>query len=237
MASGAVRGNNSGNKLRYILRIGGNRLRWPPANIFVHGIRLMNKAHRFALLALSPSLLAFPVPATAQMPVPPPVEQSTADCARPVYASDQLVCSDPELRQLDAELAAKSRVPAAWSGSALIESDGQWFKRRSHCAFESDHRICLLQSYRDRLSFLESATQTRDQMAVASCAMWGLVEIDRMPNGYRIVRTRQNQALKAIAAPASGQSIWKPVWAAESRPSSIDFKSYDGRRISCKVKR
>jgi hypothetical protein len=29
--------------------------------------------------------------------VPPPVEQVTADCKAPVYASDHLVCSDPAL--------------------------------------------------------------------------------------------------------------------------------------------
>ena len=197
----------------------------------------MDQAHRSAFLAVFTCLLAFSVPASAQMPVPPPVEQSTADCARPVYASDQLLCDDPELRQLDTQLAEVLRVPAAWNGSALIESDSQWFKRRSRCAFESDHRACLLQSYRDRLAFLASATQTRDRTLYATCASWGRVEIDRMQNGYMFVRTRQNQAMKAIAAPVSGQSSWKPVWAAASRPSYIDFISYDGRRISCRMKR
>lgn len=34
--------------------------------------------------------------------VPPPIAQRSADCAHPVYASDQLVCTDPELRAIDA---------------------------------------------------------------------------------------------------------------------------------------
>lgn len=197
----------------------------------------MNQAHRFALWAVFTCVLACSVPASAQMPVPPPVEQSTADCARPVYASDQLLCDDPELRQLDTQLAAVLRVPAAWNGSSLIESDSQWFKRRSRCAFETDHRACLVQSYRDRLAFLESATQMRERTWGARCTIWGQVEIDRVPNGYMLVRTRDDQSLRAIAAPVSEQSVWKPVWTATVRGLRIDFTSHDGRRISCKTKR
>lgn len=36
--------------------------------------------------------------AATQAAVPPPVEQQAADCARPVYAVDQLICADPALR-------------------------------------------------------------------------------------------------------------------------------------------
>jgi uncharacterized protein len=93
----------------------------------------MGVAHRFAVLAASFGLLALSAPALAQMAVPPPATQTTADCARPVYASDQLVCGDTELRQLDARLAAILDMPAAPNGSALIESDDQWFRRRSRC--------------------------------------------------------------------------------------------------------
>lgn len=197
----------------------------------------MGVAHRFALLAASFGLLALSATALAQMSVPPPATQTTADCARPVYASDQLVCGDTELRQLDARLAAILDMPAAANGSALIESDDQWFKRRSRCAFETDHRACLLQSYRDRLAFRESATQMRERTWGARCTIWGQVEIDRAPNGHLIVRTRNDQLLRAIAAPVPEQSAWKPVWTAMVRGSRIDFTSHDGRRISCKTKR
>lgn len=197
----------------------------------------MNLAHRSAVLAASFGLLALSSPALAQMSVPPPMEQLTADCARPVYASDQLVCGDTELRQLDARLAAILNMPAAANGIALIESDDQWFKRRSRCAFETDHRACLVQSYRDRLAFLESATQMRERKWGARCTIWGQVEIDRVPNGYMLVRTRDDQSLRAIAAPVSEQSVWKPVWTATVRGLRIDFTSHDGRRISCKTKR
>ena len=53
-------------------------------------------------MAVAASLVAScAVPA----PVAPPAEQFTADCAAPTYATDMLVCDDPGLRALDAELA------------------------------------------------------------------------------------------------------------------------------------
>lgn len=200
-------------------------------------VRNMLSASRSAALAVFSGWLSCAAPASAQMPVPPPVEQSIADCARPTYASDQLVCTDPELRQIDAQLAEALRVPAASNGTSRIESDGEWFKRRSRCAFETDHRICLLQSYRDRLAFIESATQTPARTLEATCPFWGRVEIDEVPNGYMFMRTKKEQALKALATPASGKSSWKPAWAVTRRLRYLDFTSHDGRRISCKIKR
>lgn len=44
-----------------------------------------------------------------QAAVPPPVEQQTADCARPVYAIDQLICADSALRTEEDQLAAARR--------------------------------------------------------------------------------------------------------------------------------
>ncbi|MFN9634319.1 MAG: hypothetical protein ACK54U_00300 [Sphingomonadales bacterium] len=83
--------------------------------------------------------------------VPPPVEQTSADYARPTYASAMLVCEDSELKARDAELAAfVSSAPLA--GAALMESDAEWFKRRSRCAFAADHRACLAAAYAGRLT-------------------------------------------------------------------------------------
>lgn len=199
-------------------------------------VRNMLSASRSAALAVSSGWLACAAPASAQMPVPPPVEQSTADCARPTYASDQLVCTDPELRQMDAQLAEVLRIPAALTGTSRIESDGEWFKRRSRCAFETDHRLCLLQSYRDRLALIESATQSPARTLEVTCPTWGRVDIDEMPNGYMFLRTKKEQALKALASPASGQSSWKPAWTVTRRLRYLDFTSHEGRRISCKTK-
>jgi len=80
--------------------------------------------------------------------VPPPSVQFTTDCDEPVYASDQLVCADPELRELN-------RLLAEWIGAGIVaavtadtaESDAEWFSRSRMCAFEADHRGCLRAAY------------------------------------------------------------------------------------------
>jgi uncharacterized protein len=33
--------------------------------------------------------------------IPPPLEQVAADCVAPTYATDQLVCADAELKEMD----------------------------------------------------------------------------------------------------------------------------------------
>lgn len=92
--------------------------------------------------------------------VPPPVEQLTANCVAPVFASDQLVCADPELRALDDQLRRILAARAGIQGLELEESDYQWFLRRSRCAFQEEHRACLLQAYRERLALLLRGSQS-----------------------------------------------------------------------------
>lgn len=85
--------------------------------------------------------------------VAPPVSQATANCAAPSYASDMLVCTDVGLLKLDSALAERI---AARSGPLAdgIESDEVWFRRSRLCAFEENHRTCLLSAYCDRLAAL-----------------------------------------------------------------------------------
>lgn len=87
--------------------------------------------------------------------VPPPPVQLTADCSAPTYASDQMVCADPGLRALDGLLAARIEARgevAAEDGRA--DSDEDWFQRSRRCAFEADHRDCLLAAYCLRLALV-----------------------------------------------------------------------------------
>ncbi|WP_037497784.1 hypothetical protein [Sphingomonas jaspsi] len=92
-----------------------------------------------------------PLLALLAQAVPPPVDQTTADCARPVYATDQLVCGDAELRVLDQQLAT-ALVGFEATSSRWLEPQSNWLKRRSSCAFERDHRTCALSAYRERLA-------------------------------------------------------------------------------------
>jgi uncharacterized protein len=67
-----------------------------------------------------------------------------------------LVCDDPELRALDAELAQLwARVEADPDGDpAAAEAQAAWFRERSLCAFEDDHRGCAEAAYRARIDTL-----------------------------------------------------------------------------------
>lgn|GEM_PF-3694496 len=88
--------------------------------------------------------------------VPPPVEQISADCRSAVYATDQLVCADATLRALDAEMRG------LWTRAALagqvsdtdFSAQSDWFRQRSLCAFEADHRRCALTVYSQRIAEL-----------------------------------------------------------------------------------
>lgn len=129
---------------------------------------------RRALLALLLLALAPAAIRAAQGPpaVPPPAEQLTANCVAPVFASDQLVCADPELRALDDQLRKILAVRAGMQGEGLAESDYQWFLRRSRCAFQEAHRACLLQAYQERLALLQAATQSIGRTLRPAASLW-----------------------------------------------------------------
>lgn len=91
--------------------------------------------------------------------IPPPPVQFTADCVARTYASDQFVCADAELLELDRLLSAhiaQRRKTSPDDGE--VDEDQDWFRRSRLCAFESDHRECLLSAYCLRLALLN---QTR----------------------------------------------------------------------------
>jgi uncharacterized protein len=87
-------------------------------------------------------------------PVAPPAEQFAADCAEPTYATDMLVCGDPGLRGLDAELARLWAEIGSSGDPAAADAQATWFRERSRCAFEEDHRGCAEAAYRARIAAL-----------------------------------------------------------------------------------
>jgi len=85
--------------------------------------------------------------AAAAGAVPPPVIQYGAECKSPTFATDVLVCSDTDLRQLDADVRAlleKLRQDSPEAAPQLEVSQWDWFKRRSECALRADHRQCVV---------------------------------------------------------------------------------------------
>ena len=95
--------------------------------------------------------------------VPPPTPQLTADCLAPVYASDQLLCEDPQLRALDAQMVELLQAFAIEEpASPVLNGQQEWFQQSRKCAFESAHRECLLQAYCVRLQELSAALQPEE---------------------------------------------------------------------------
>lgn len=96
------------------------------------------------------------VQAAMAQQVPPPVSQVSADCVAPVYATDRLVCADPVLRPLDTEmLDLWDRISATRNGNQAEQV--AWFRRRSLCAFDPDHRACAMTAYLERIATLRAA--------------------------------------------------------------------------------
>jgi uncharacterized protein len=100
-------------------------------------------------------LLTLISPALANA-VPPPPAQLTADCEAPTYASDMLVCVDAGLRELDLLLAMRiGQREESVADASGNESDQDWFRRSRLCAFETDHRECLVEAYCLRLALID----------------------------------------------------------------------------------
>jgi uncharacterized protein len=155
--------------------------------------------------------------------VPPPVEQSSADCARPVYASDQLVCGNGDLRRLDDELAALLAGRPEPSGP-WIEPQADWFRRSRTCAFSARHAACLEAAYRERIGLLRSASQPPP--ADLACRPASL-KAALLPEGLLMWDSAR---LAGIAARATDG--WQPFL--ELRAGKRDYRVHDrqGRLVA-----
>jgi len=177
--------------------------------------------------------------------VPPPVIQNGADCERPSYASDRVVCGDAALLELDRQ------VRDAWMAIAaaqpaidlppLLESQQAWFSRRSRCAFVEAHAACLQATYLDRAGVLD-AWQRAASGALASpgtrmrCtnAPWGDVSVNVHPPGANalVITSLAGRAL-AIASPGTGQDGWLPFVRLDGSARQIRFRPLSGTAITC----
>lgn len=182
-----------------------------------------------------------PTASTAQTPaaVPPPLGQQTADCARPTYATDQLVCTDAALRVLDTRLARllAARGRAVPPASLWLEDQEAWFKRRSRCAFLADHRGCAAAAYQMRLAELRalasppvagSRLRCVPDLAAAITAVGGF--------GQRSLLDRDGRV--ALVAFPAGRGPWQPFVTWQAGSKTLRIASLDGTVIaSCKAER
>jgi uncharacterized membrane protein len=190
-------------------------------------------------------LQSVPSPISAAHAIPPPPLQSVADCERPTYASDQLVCTDAELLAVDHELRdllATVDLTARIAPGALIESQDQWFRRRSLCAFSERHAACLKAAYSERIALItavgSASTEATQRSEPATCrdAPWGSSDVlIGLTSGHTaMVMDLQARVLTVAFASARG-SDWSPsAWFAADG-AAIRFTTLDGATVECQV--
>jgi len=172
--------------------------------------------------------------------VPPPVEQSNTNCANPTYASDYLVCEDSALREADIHLASlSSRLAAqdAFTADALWENDGEWFRRSRMCAFQSDHRECLLSAYSNRLAVVAAALDpVSDSDPVQCSGIWPEEPMQVSAFSDRVLVMRHANGIVAIATTVSASDAhWQPYLYYTRASGSLEFKQIDGRQFKCRL--
>lgn len=194
-----------------------------------------------SLILAASSLFAL-VQTGAPPAVPPPVEQTTANCANPVYASDQLVCSDSELKARDAELATLvGKAPIA--GAVLMESDSAWFTRRSRCAFSPDHRACLVAAYNERIALHDALAAARAPDAKTYVRPCMIREQSRETRffgapGYDptivLSDATSGEVLGVLFPFVSAEAPWKPFAALALPPRRFGIRIVDGTFWRCR---
>jgi len=238
-------------------RTGGLLVLFVALVLLVHGLVQFGAGR---LLRLSPETLAIgtyagflmvwwlqsaPSPMSDAHAIPPPPTQSVADCDRTTYASDQLVCTDPDLLALDRKL-GELLAAAVSSGQiapvSLVEPHEAWFRRRSLCAFSERHAACLKAAYSERIAVITvvgkaSPEVTRSaQLATCSKAPWGSsdVLIGRGADGLMAVLDAQTRVLAvAFASPAAGD--WSPFVRFTTDGTTVRFTALDGTIAECRT--
>ena len=197
----------------------------------------MQKRYPWHCVAVSWLLPLFTVganPSAAQtMPAPPPLEQLQAECVRPQYASDTLVCGDAELRAADAQVAALASTPPARAADAIWEDQASWLRRRSLCAFNTDHRGCLIAAYADRRAVLVASARAATQPIRCNGAWNGRTLASNPLTAGQALTITENGQLVAVATPPG--TAWQPWLAWRAAGSRIKLQPLGATPITCRL--
>ncbi|AYJ84988.1 hypothetical protein D3Y57_02745 (plasmid) [Sphingomonas paeninsulae] len=175
------------------------------------------------------ALLHIVVATAAQaLPVPPPAIQWTADCARPTYATDMLVCGDPELRSMDQNLARMlenrggDETLAPW-----IEGQADWFRRSRMCAFQADHRECLTAAYSERALVLSLLTSLPRPLGHCRLQDGGSSQVAEV-QGAAILTSEG----RTIGVETSDTGAWMPFLRYVRKGRRAVFRALDGKQLA-----
>lgn len=174
----------------------------------------------------------------AAQPVPPPVPQATADCGNPVYASDQLVCGDAQLRDIDRRLASVLDQ-RRFADQRLLEGDQSWFRRRSRCAFAEAHRACLIAAYAERAALVDAMARAPAAAMPARCTAPAPVPPVTLEFGdggkVLIVRDAQSAAMLGAAVAMAPSGDWKPFATFSRKSRQVRIMSGTGGTWRCTI--
>lgn len=172
---------------------------------------------------------------TAQA-VPPPMEQTTADCDRPVYASDRFICADPYLSRQEQDIARRwQAAEAALPESPWIERQSAWFKRRAMCAFQENQGSCLRDANSERERLFRAVLDPADgALRTARCVGDGRRQTLRLDTRGGALAAYGDEGLAWVANPKTGG--WSPFNRIISGRTMM-IQRQDGVRISCRFTR
>lgn len=119
------------------------------------------------MVMIQKGLMAFVTMSMLTLAVPAAAEDKMAtdlpkvDCAKPVGALAELVCSDSDLLARDQAMVAlldfaSRSIRKDKPGIELDESQKNWEGRRARCLKSYQKKKCLIRSYNVRLAFLEA---------------------------------------------------------------------------------
>lgn len=187
-----------------------------------------------------------PTPISAAQAIPPPPVQGVADCGRPTYASDQLVCGDAELLALDRQLGgllASVDLPVRLAPTSLVESQEAWFRRRSLCAFSERHADCLKAAYAERIAMMtevgRAATVATERWKPAACrdAPWGPSDVlVRLTSEQTATVLDMEGRVLAVAFVSARGSDWSPFVRFAADDAATRFTMLDGTTFECQIR-
>jgi uncharacterized protein len=182
---------------------------------------------------------------TAPPAVPPPPGQSAANCGSPTYASDMLVCADPDLRALNARMrdALESLdLTSVIAPDAWVEAQDDWFERRSLCAFSERHADCLREAYMERIAVLEALQRVASRPArqgtdtVCRDAPWIHTGL-RLRAPFTGALTIEDRDARVVAAATLPRPVgpWRPYVAFSVEGAKVRLTTASGSTLECSL--
>ena len=185
------------------------------------------------------TLVALMTAPSSSAVIPPPPDAVAADCQHPIYATDTLVCSTPNLRAQNEEMRAllARTAPGDLLGRPpFLESQDEWLRRRSMCAAQSDYLTCTNAAYTERLTVLRAFREAKPRGArVMACTptRWAVSILPSGPDGA-VVLFDAIGAVRAVALAQPAPGSWQPFVSARRAGRSWTFQAASGIAMRCR---